>query len=90
MRSREVCWHGPPGQENLYFGLPEIASGALSIGGGGGGGGWVGEFIMKPWSVSCMHACLSNSNGLRSYHESENNIDCYSSPMVFITYASIV
>ena len=77
MRSREargVCWHGPPGQENLYFGLPEIAS-ALSMGGGGGGGGGR-EFIMKPWSVSCMHACLSNSIGLRSYHESENNIDC--------------
>ena len=40
MRSREargVCWHGPLGQENLYFGLPEIASGALLRGGGGRG-----------------------------------------------------
>ena len=42
MRSREargICWHGPPGQENLYFGLPEIASGALSREGGGVGRG---------------------------------------------------
>ena len=39
--------------------------------------GLVPQTTIDSMSVSCMSSYLSNSIGLRSYHKSENIIDCY-------------